>query len=138
MNIQERLAKVRFFDVKPNFSSLDSNQKTAISHCIDASNVMTDIYLDQVYSKNKEIYQELQRRSDTEGRNLLRYFLIHGSPWDGYNHNKPFIQCIGEKPKFGSFYPHDLTKEEWNEWLSNHPKDCEQFESNYTVIKTGL
>ena len=135
MNIQERLAKVQFFDVKPDFSSLDTNQKTAISHCIDASNVMTDIYLDQAYSKNKKIYEELQKRSDAEGKDLLKYFLIHGSPWDRDNDRESFIPGIGQKPKFGSFYPSDLTEKEWDLWLNAHPENREQFESNFTVIK---
>lgn len=135
MTIQERLAKVRFFNVKPDFSSLDVNQKRALTHCVDASRIMTDIYLDQVYADNQRICRELRKRNDAEGKDLLRYFLIHGSPWDAYNHDKPFVPGIGEKPKFGSFYPSDLTKEEWNAWLNVHPEDRKRFESNYTVIK---
>ncbi|MEX2017419.1 MAG: hypothetical protein WD876_03015 [Candidatus Pacearchaeota archaeon] len=135
MDIKQRLARIHFFDVKPDFSSLDLAQKAAISRCINASDVMTDIYFSQVYSKNHQIYRDLQRRSDSEGKDLLKYFLIHGSPWDAYNHDEPFIQGVGEKPKFGSFYPKDLAEKEWNEWLKNHPEDHEQFESNYTVIK---
>jgi len=135
MTIQERLARVRFFDVKPDFSSLDENQRRALAHCVNASRIMTDIYLDQVYADNKRIYRELQKRSDAEGKDLLRYFLIHGSPWDAYDHDRPFIPDVGEKPKFGSFYPHDLTVEEWETWLSTHPEDRKSFESNYTVIR---
>src|SRR3972149_2514980 len=101
MSIRERLARVSFFYVKPDFSSLDIGQKAAISHCINASDIITDIYLDQAFSGNKRIYSELQKRSDSEGKDLLRYFLIQGSPWDGYKHNEPFIPGVGEKPKFG-------------------------------------
>lgn len=135
MTIQDRLAKVSFFDIKPDFSSLDANQKRALAHCVDASHVMTDIYLDQVYADNQRIYSELQKRSDIEGKDLLRYFLIHGSPWDAYDHDKPFISGVSVKPKFGSFYPSDLTREEWDAWFSSHSEDRERFESNYTVIK---
>jgi len=135
MNTQERLTKVSFFNVKPDFSSLDTNQKQALAHCINASNIMTDIYLDQVYDGNQRIFDELKRRSDAEGRDLLRYFLIQGSPWDEYDENKPFIPGVGEKPKFGSFYPPDITKGEWNEWLKTHPENRAQFENNYTVIQ---
>lgn len=135
MTLQERLAKVRFFAVKPDFSYLDTDQKRALSHCVNASHIITDIYLDQVFADNKQIYRELQERNDTEGKDILRYFLIHGSPWDAYHHDEPFIPGIDEKPKFGSFYPPDFTKEEWDTWLNAHPKDREQFESRYTVIQ---
>src|SRR3989344_2705864 len=103
MNIKDRLSKGRFFYVKPDFSSLGEEQKKALSHCIDASNIMTDIYLEQAYAGNKKIYSELKKRGDAEGKDLLSYFLIQGSPWDEYNHNEPFIKGIGKKTKFGSF-----------------------------------
>jgi len=135
MTIQDRLAKVRFFGVKPDLSTLDSAQKQALAHCVEASGIMTDIYLDQAYAGNKKILTELRKRNDANGRDLLKYFLIHGSPWDAYDHDRPFISGIGEKPKFGSFYPPDLTKDEWESWLTAHPKDRERFESNYTVIR---
>lgn len=135
MNIQERLAKVRFFRVTPDLSVLKKNEKEALVYCVQAARIMTDIYLKQVAHGNLEILEDLRKRSDQEGIDLLKYFNIHGSPWDAYDKNKPFIPGVGEKPKFGSFYPSDLTKEEWDAWLSTHPKTHKMFESNYTVIK---
>jgi len=135
LTIQERLAKIRFFKVTPNLSALNTYEWLALSFCVKAARVTTDIYLKQVAHGNLEIYKALQARSDKEGIDLLRYFNIHGSSWDEYDHNKPFVPGIGEKPKFGSFYPADLTKEEWEAWLNAHSKDRDAFESNYTVIK---
>jgi hypothetical protein len=137
MNIKERLAKVRFFNVVPNFSSLNEAEVRALRHCVNAAKRMTDIYLEQVSPQNAELYQELKERRDWEGIDLRRYFEIQGTPWDGYAHDEPFIPGVGPKPKFGTFYPPDLTLEEWNAWLSAHPEDREHFESNYTVIGRG-
>ncbi|OGN03750.1 MAG: hypothetical protein A2655_04345 [Candidatus Yanofskybacteria bacterium RIFCSPHIGHO2_01_FULL_43_42] len=135
MTIQDRLARVRFFGVKPDLSSLGMDQRQALAHCVNASRIMTDIYLEQRCADNKRIYRELRERSDAEGKDLLRYFLIHGSPWDAYDHNHPFILGVGKKPKFGSFYPADLTRSEWDAWLNAHPEDCARFESNFTVVR---
>lgn len=135
MNIQERLAKVRFFRVTPDLSVLSEQERQALAHCVQAARIMTDIYLNQVAHGNLEVLDTLKKRSDQEGIDLLRYFNIHGTPWDAYDHDKPFVSGVGVKPKFGSFYPKDLTKEEWEAWLSAHPEDREAFESNYTVIK---
>lgn len=135
MTIQERLAKVRFFKVTPDLSVLSENEQRALNHCVQAARILTDIYLKQIAHGNLEIYEALQKRSDQEGADLLRYFNLHGSPWDEYDYDKPFIPGVGNKPKFGSFYPQDLTKEEWDAWLSAHPEDRESFESNFTVIK---
>lgn len=135
MKITERLKKVTILTVRPVFSSLSVSEKEALAHCIQASHILTDIYLEQVYDGNHKIYERLQDRNDREGKNLLRYFRIHGCPWDGYAHNEPFIPGIGTKPKFGTFYPSNFSKAEWDGWLNAHPEDREQFESNYTVIR---
>lgn len=135
MTIQERLAKVRFFKVTPDLSVLTEQERRALAHCAQAAKITTDIYLNQVAHGNLEVINALKRRSDQEGVDLLRYFNIHGSPWDAYDHDRPFVPGVGAKPKFGSFYPQDLTKEEWEAWLSARPEDRDAFESNYTVIK---
>ena len=135
LSLQERLAKIRFFKVVPDLLSLSENERKALYHCVNAVQIMTDIYLEQVSPENTKIYHELQARSDSEGIDLLKYFQIHGSPWDAYDHDVPFIPGVGPKPKFGSFYPPNFTKEEWESWLTENPNDREKFESTYTVIK---
>lgn len=135
MTIEERLAKIRFFKVTPDLSSLKEDERQALSYCVQAARITTDIYLKQVAHGNLEVLRALRARSDKEGVDLLRYFNIHGSPWDEYDNDKPFIPGVGEKPKFGSFYPADLTKEEWEAWLNSHPENRDAFESHYTVIK---
>ena len=39
------------------------------------------------------------------------------------------------KPDGANFYPPDMTKEEFENWVKNHPADKAAFESNFTVIK---
>lgn len=134
MTTQERIAKVRLFTVKPDLSALNDREREALRHAVRASEIMTSIYLDQAYDGNRRIMEELMRSPNAESRNLLQYFNIHGCPWDSYNHDEPFIPGVGPKPKFGAFYPPDLTKEEWEAWLKDHPRDRDAFESNYTVI----
>ncbi len=135
MTIEERLSKIRFFKVIPDLSVLNVYEWLALCYCVKSARITTDIYLKQVAHGNLEMYRALQARSDKEGVDLLRYFNIHGSPWDEYDHNKPFVPGVGEKPKFGSFYPVDLTKGEWDAWLKLYPENQEAFENNYTVIK---
>jgi len=134
MTIKERLAKISFFPVKTDVSSLAENERRALRHAVRAAELMTDIYIRQQSPKNEAIYEALQKRSDAEGIDLLNYFRIHGSPWDGFDQNIPFVPGVGPRPKFGSFYPEGFKKGEWNSWLAVHSEDRTAFESPYTEI----
>lgn len=135
MNTKERLAKISFFPVRSDLSGLKENERRALEHCVRAAKIVTDIYLRQVSSDNPKIYGELLARSDEEGVDLTRYFKVQGSPWDSFDHDTPFVPGVGARAKFGSFYPDNFTKKEWNDWLLAHPEDKPAFESAYTVIE---
>src|SRR5579859_5615136 len=50
--------------------------------------------------------------------------------------NKPFIKEVPPHPKGAGFYPTDLTKDEFEQFLKSlSPKDKEQAEGYYTVIR---
>ena len=88
---------------------------------------MDELFLQQSYSKNEALKTQL-------GGELLEKFLQHAGPFDRTDHNKPFITGHA-KPKGAGFYPDDLTKQAWNEWLAAHPEDEQTFESPYTIIR---
>ena len=134
MDMSKRLEKLVFVEVVPDLSSLSATERKALTHCIEAADLMTSIYLRQISLDNPRWYEELKAREDTEGRNLFRHFEINGGPWDLFDDDQPFLPGIGPKPKGIALYPPDLTEKEWHDWLEEHPDDREQFESNRTLI----
>lgn len=137
LTIQDRLNRVHFFDhvVRLRDLPLSNTEVLALSCFIKAADLMTDIFLTQVSSDNERLAVKLRNRSDTEGQMLYQYFMVHGSPWDSFDHNEPFVPNVGPRPAIGPFYPSDLTEDEWKAWLEANPQDREVFESPYTVIK---
>ncbi len=57
-----------------------------------------------------------------------QYAIINYGPWDELDGLKPFVEGWGEKPKGANFYPHDMTKAEF-EKLENRDK-----KSQYTIL----
>ncbi len=55
-------------------------------------------------------------------------------PFDRLEHNKPFMGK-DKKPLGANFYPEDITKQEFEMWLINHPEDEKSFTSEFTVIR---
>jgi len=110
---------------------LDERQMKVVEKLYQAATIMDEIFLDQVYSGNTEIKESLLKENNEA---LLAYFNIMFGPFDRLEHDKPFIGTV-EKPDGANFYPQDMTKEEFNKWIEEHPEDEAAFISEFTIIR---
>jgi len=115
-------------EIKYDESLLDVNQKKVVENLYQASKIMDDLFFSQVYSKNYEVRDQLK------SENEKKYFDIMFGPFDRLDHNKPFIGTT-KKPEGANFYPVDMTKEELNNWIKDHPEDEAAFSSEFTIIR---
>ncbi|NOX17642.1 MAG: peptidase [Chlorobi bacterium] len=132
--MQKKIDQFAKTEVKYDASLLDENQKKIVHNLYEAAKIIDKIFLTQVYSKNPEIKKELTAAKDEKSKEILEYFNIMFGPFDRLDHDKPFYGKE-EKPLGANFYPEDMTKEEFANWIKNHPEDEESFTSEYTVIK---
>jgi hypothetical protein len=70
---------------------------------------------------------------DDELKQMVRF---HYGPYDRLNSNSPFLR-VGPKPAGAGFYPADMTREEFTNYLRHHPDARTSLESPYTVVKRG-
>jgi Peptidase family M49 len=132
--LDSKIAQYAKTDVKYDENLLDDNQKVVVQKLFEASQIMDDIFLEQVYSKNIEMKAKLEKSDNTEDINKLEYFNINVGPFDRLDHDKPFIGET-EKPLGANFYPENMTKEEFTKWIEDHPEDEKSFTSEFTVIR---
>ena len=113
---------------------LDENQKIVVQKIYEAAKIIDELFLEQVYSKNFEIREQLRNSNNPLDKKKLEFFNINFGPFDRLDHDKPFI---GNeiKPEGANFYPEDITKEEFNSWIKNNPEDEKAFTSEFTVIR---
>lgn len=64
----------------------------------------------------------------------LELFNIMFGPFDRLEDNEAFIGTE-KKPLGANFYPEDMTKEEFENWIKQHPEDEKSFTSEFTVIR---
>jgi hypothetical protein len=102
-----------------NSAQLSPGDRKALSKIIAAAKLLDPLFLRQVWSGNAELEQKLQADTTATGRQRLHYFLINDGPWSRLDNNEPFIEgAPREKPSHANFYPNDITKDEFNSWLS--------------------
>ncbi|MBN1300374.1 MAG: peptidase [Melioribacteraceae bacterium] len=121
-------------DIKYDESLLDERQKIVVNKLYEAGKIIDEIFLDQVYSQNYQIREKLLKSEDPIDKLYLEYFNINFGPFDRLDHDKPFIGN-DPKPKGANFYPEDMTKEEFENFISANPELAAQFTSEFTVIR---
>jgi len=140
--LKEEIAK--FVPVEINYDKklLSDREQLVLEKLYQASKLVDTIYLGQVYSKNYQIKDELISKikevknpeAKLKPELELELFDIMFGPFNRLEDNKPFIGTA-KKPLGANFYPEDMTKEEFENWIKNHPKDEKSFTSEFTVIR---
>ena len=113
---------------------LNDRQKIVVQKLYKASKIMDSLFLEQVYSKNLEIKKKLESSKSEVDKLTLEYFNMMAGPFDRLDHDKPFYGN-SPKPLGANFYPEDMTKEEFENWIKEHPDDEKAFTSEVTVIR---
>jgi hypothetical protein len=132
--LKEQIAKFSVTEIKYDQSLLDERQKVVVDKLYQAAKVMDELFLEQVYSKNKEIKDQLKNADTEMGKLTFDLFNIMAGPFNRLEHNKPFYGDA-EKPAGANFYPGDMTKQEFQDWIKSHPEDEKAFTSEFTVIR---
>ncbi len=133
-NMEEKISQYSVTEIKYDKNLLDDNQKIIVEKLYRAAKIIDEIFLDQVYSKNYEIKQDLENSERPIDKLKLAYFNINFGPFDRLDHNKPFIDSV-IKPLGANFYPEDMTKEEFENWIKAHPEEQKSFTSEFSVIR---
>ncbi|MCH7675689.1 hypothetical protein IH879_12150 [candidate division KSB1 bacterium] len=134
-NVGEILEKFAPTEITADISLLPENERQALSKLIEASKYMDEIFLRQAWEKNPEYRQALASRSDDLGKKAYEYFKISYGLWDRLDeHEAPFINEM-KKPKGAGYYPEDITKEEFESYISDHPDQADTLKGDFTLVR---
>jgi hypothetical protein len=106
-----------------DISHLSVNEKEMLKLLFYASQLMDDIFWMQNVGEKNEFLASI---ADPDTK---RFAEINYGPWDEMDNLKPFVDGFGEKPAGAEFYPHDMTKEDFEKYTDPNKT------SLYTVIR---
>ena len=132
-DLEERIAVYAPFEMEVPHDLLDERDEETLRELYLAAKVMDELFLRQVSGGNVALREKVRA---TGNDNLITFFDLNFGPWDRIGDNTPFIGQ-SEKPLGADFYPVDMTKEEFEAWIEEHPEEKEAFESEFTVIRRG-
>jgi hypothetical protein len=124
-------------DLQVNLTSMSSGDRAALAKLVLAGRVIDDIFLQQYWSGNKTLYENLRKDTTPLGKARLNYFWINKSPWSNLDGFDAFVPDVPKrKPEGANFYPEDLSKEAFESWAAALPeKDQNDAKGFFTVIR---
>jgi len=117
-------------------SALSAGDKRALVKLIEAARVLDHLFMQQLWSGDLALYQELQQDRSALGRARMHYFLINKGPWSEIDEYSAFLPGVPEKkPAGANFYPEGMTKDEFEAWFRQlSPEAREHAEGFFSVI----
>ncbi len=140
--LEKMRARYASTPLRVEIGGLSGGDRQALVKLVGAARILNDIFLQQLWSGNEALYARLQRDRTPLGKARLDYFWLNKGPWSGIDDNRAFLPGVpARKPLGANFYPEDMTKEAFEQWVSGLPeKEQDQAKGFFTVIrrkKTG-
>jgi Peptidase family M49 len=112
------------FTLQADLSSLTDKDRRMLGLFIEAADIMDGLFWRQAYGEPTPLLDGLA--GDPKAR---RFAELNYGPWDRLEGNAPFVAGVGPKPPGATFYPRDMSKEEFER------ADLPGSHSEYTVLR---
>ncbi len=133
--IKERIEAYAPVEITTDLSAYTERQQKLIHLLTEAGKITDEIFWHQSAHDAIKVRDSLKKEDTQEAIDMLEYVNINYGPYDVIHGNKRFVGEGPEvRPKGGGFYPQDMTKEEFLEFLENHPDKKQALENQYTVV----
>src|SRR6185369_1699678 len=123
-DLEKKIARFAPTLLTADTAKLSPKDQQALAKIIEASKLLDPLFLRQVWSGNAALEAKLKADNSDAGRQRLNYFYINDGPWSRIDNNEPFIEGVPhEKPPNANAYPDDMTKDEFDKWVSGLSED---------------
>lgn len=133
--VQQRLAQFTPVTLSFDPSLLDDDQRRVVRELVEASRQLDDIFMRQAWRGNARAVSVVPLDDSPESAAVREYYRIMYGPWDRLDGEEPFIEGVGDKPHGAGFYPENMTRQEFEDWIAAHPEDEAAFKAGTTVIE---
>ena len=127
--IEQRLAKYTTVELRADTAALTTNERQMLPLLIDAARAMDEIYWEQAHGNRDSLIESLP---DAATRRLAE---INYGPWDRLDDHTPFVAGVGDKPPGANFYPHDITRAEFDSAARASRARGDSLRSQYTLVR---
>lgn len=133
-DIQTRRQQLVPTVLEASLDHLSAGDRQALELLVQAARIMDEIFLVQAWTGNPDLAPKVAALRGPKARAAQEYYRIMFGPWDRLAGFEPFLGAKPRPPGAG-YYPEDMTREEFEAHLAEHPGDREAFTSTFSVIR---
>ncbi|KAJ1656475.1 hypothetical protein IWQ61_003961 [Dispira simplex] len=142
LTLRERISRFEPAPLGEDVSHLHADDRAALVKLVEVCKYIDMLYYRQAWKGNEALRAQLEAKAkqSPEVADQLLCFELNRGPWDRTTDHEPFIPGVPAKPPMGAnFYPEDLTREEWDQWLATLSSDEEaKAKGFYHIITRGV
>lgn len=121
--LQKKAARFARTELRVDTASLDAGDRKALARLVEAARIYDNIYMDQLWSGNRALYQQLKADASPVGKARLHYFWLNKGPWSDLDGHEAFLSGVpSHKLPGANFYPEDMSKDEFEKWVKTLPE----------------
>jgi hypothetical protein len=133
-DIAQRRAQFEPIPMEADLSVLSAGDRQALEHLVKAAHLVDRVFFRQAWAGNPEFEKRVAALTGPLAGPARDYYRIMYGPWDRLDGSSPFLGRAPH-PKGAGFYPEDMAREEFEEWIEAHPGQRDAFMSLTTVIR---
>lgn len=134
--LKDKLSAFTEYEITTDLSALTENEKKVVQKLVEAAKLADVIFWKQSNADGIAIRDSLAKLNTPFAKDLLKFVNINYGPYDVIFSQTRFVgDGPSKKPAGANLYPADLTKEDFEKYVKDHPEQKAELESQYTIVK---
>lgn len=134
--VEQELKKYARFMLPVDLTGLSENDKKCLVELARAARAIDPLFWKQTSFEGLVLKRSLERSKDPLDKKILKALVLNCGPYLRFEGNERFYgEGPEKKPAGAAFYPEDLTKAEFESYVTAHPEKKADFEKLNTLIR---
>jgi hypothetical protein len=132
--LQKKIGRYTKVRIPYDPSIFSEKEQKAVELLYKAARVMDELFWEQASSIGPQLRRQLKSPKSQSEQLLAHYLAINYGPYDRLDEMEPFVK-VPARPLGATFYPEDMTKDEFASFIEKHPDQKEAFQGWFTLIR---
>ena len=132
--LSEKIGRYQKVRIPYDPSIFSEKEQKAVELLYQAARIMDELFWMQASSTGPGLRKQLKNPDNQSGQLLAHYLAINYGPYDRLDEMVPFVK-VPARPLGATFYPEDMTKDEFSAFIEKHPEQKDAFQGWFTVIR---